>query len=594
MRAIVLLAALVFAAPAFGADWYVVEGAEDGDGTKEKPFKDPSLALDKAVPGDTIHVAQGSYSGKLKIGYLMIDKVGLTLVGGYKDKAFAERNPFLYPTFIKEDPANKNSSFAGGYIRIKENTVHDGTTVDGFWFDRADQNAYNPLTLAPPLCPGCLKVPLGSNTKPIIEFEGVDCHIRNSVFMNSALYAVRLNGDGSSLQNNLFLNVNYAGVDIYGKGRKVSKGPFHSFTIKNNTFVSAWNGTSQERAAGAFIVHNGNADIATENNIFHLSNGNASSMGWAFKDERNFKNDKWIHMKANAFSQLRGGIISIYDTGSKASFGVETVGDLSQVAVDASGNDKEEPGYTFDKQWLEYYIQAVPKDSPSNKKVDMNGFNQLRRMAGLPLDGGVVNLGGAYLAWKYPVAHVKTGAFFKTTNEKLKGRGLQADGPFAVVKSKTAEGAGGGTGPAAGGAAAAPAKEYQQVTWEDLLAKGESMADQAVAFKAYWTKTDQNYASGFGKTAKSYLEGATKDTHKIYVLRRVDKEADNKDPDIRAFVPITSPAIDYMNKKAMRQCQPRGACEFSFVVKGTVKAPGAKMSGKGPNILIAVDDIVAE
>ena len=51
-----------------GRDWFVRAGSTGGDGTREKPFRDPFQALEKAEGGDAIHVAGGDYFGKLRSG----------------------------------------------------------------------------------------------------------------------------------------------------------------------------------------------------------------------------------------------------------------------------------------------------------------------------------------------------------------------------------------------------------------------------------------------------------------------------------------------------------------------------------------------
>lgn len=61
---IAMLGLLLSATTVQARDWFVRAGSA-GDGTIEKPFKDPSLALEEASPGDTIHVAAGVYHGKL-------------------------------------------------------------------------------------------------------------------------------------------------------------------------------------------------------------------------------------------------------------------------------------------------------------------------------------------------------------------------------------------------------------------------------------------------------------------------------------------------------------------------------------------------
>jgi hypothetical protein len=592
-------AALCAAQPAQAKDWYVAAG-EDGDGTKEKPFDDAQRALDAAAAGDVIHVTQGEYHGKLRVGYWVIDRRGLTLVGGYKDKTFAERNPFKYPTMVKPLAGSKASSFDGSDIRVKHTTGyvdHWSTTIDGFWFDRKEQNGYAPLNAPPDKCPGCLTVPLGSNTKPVLVFEHPDCHIRNNVFMNTALYAVRVTGDGSSIENNLFLNTNYGGIDIFGKGDKLGKGyPFPKILIKNNTFVSAWNCCSLERGAGSFIIHGGNADISVTDNIFHLSNGNNASMGYAIKDERNFKADKWVHLLRNSLSQMRGGMATVYMTDLKASANIDYLKDLRDTPWEVKDNDEENPFYSLDKEWLDHYTLAIPKDDPSSIKVKMDDFNKMRSMLGLPLQAGSVKLGGQYLARYYPVDHVKTGSFFKPTNEKLKGRGIQADGPFAVVKASLAAPGGAAAAPGADpGGAAAPAKEYKAIDWATLWSTGDSLIDQPVKFKCHYAGTDQTFFGMAGSAKKEYLAGATNKTHVIYQLRNPAALQKGEYP-IKGFIPLGSAADVYIKKEARRACSDKKAdCDSSFMVQGVVKKAGDKVSfGLGPQVVISVDAITAE
>ncbi len=50
--------------PDLPRDWYVAEGSLPGDGSLEKPFHDPWLALYSAGPGDTIHISAGTYYGR--------------------------------------------------------------------------------------------------------------------------------------------------------------------------------------------------------------------------------------------------------------------------------------------------------------------------------------------------------------------------------------------------------------------------------------------------------------------------------------------------------------------------------------------------
>src|SRR5207248_8381170 len=79
-----------------GRDWFVTAGATGGDGSRQKPFKDPWQALEAAKPGDAIHVSQGEYFGKLKCGEWEVHTPYLSMLGGY-DKDFKERDPWSRP-----------------------------------------------------------------------------------------------------------------------------------------------------------------------------------------------------------------------------------------------------------------------------------------------------------------------------------------------------------------------------------------------------------------------------------------------------------------------------------------------------------------
>ena len=61
-----------------GKSIYVKKDAKDGDGSEEKPFGDIKSALDLASDGDTIIIANGSYSG-VNNSNLTVSQSGLTI-----------------------------------------------------------------------------------------------------------------------------------------------------------------------------------------------------------------------------------------------------------------------------------------------------------------------------------------------------------------------------------------------------------------------------------------------------------------------------------------------------------------------------------
>src|SRR5258708_1361158 len=78
-----------------GRDWFVAAGSAGGNGSREKPFKDPFQPLERCESGDSIHIAEGDYFGKLKMGMWRIDTPYIAVIGGY-DKEFTERNPWTH------------------------------------------------------------------------------------------------------------------------------------------------------------------------------------------------------------------------------------------------------------------------------------------------------------------------------------------------------------------------------------------------------------------------------------------------------------------------------------------------------------------
>ena len=99
-----LLLAAAVAAVAFGAqaaDIYVSlsTGKNKNAGTKEAPLKNLWKALENAADGDTIHLAEGVYPGKMKQNWFLIDKA-VSILGGYS-KELAERTPLEHKTRLK-------------------------------------------------------------------------------------------------------------------------------------------------------------------------------------------------------------------------------------------------------------------------------------------------------------------------------------------------------------------------------------------------------------------------------------------------------------------------------------------------------------
>ena len=144
MKKLVLCAVCAaFAASLCGADFYVSQaiGKKKAPGTKEAPFKAISDAVKKAKPGDTIHMAEGNYTGKLGTSEIVIDKP-VTLIGGYS-KDFSARDITKYPTMIQ--PKNeKNDTKGQSVVTLKlPNGKGPDMVIDGLVIDQGYMNSYH-------------------------------------------------------------------------------------------------------------------------------------------------------------------------------------------------------------------------------------------------------------------------------------------------------------------------------------------------------------------------------------------------------------------------------------------------------------------
>ena len=120
-------------------DLFVAAGGPVGDGTRARPFHDPWLALRQAAPGDRIHIAAGTYTGRGERSSWVVDTPELTVLGGYSPD-FARRTPWQTPTVF--------AAKAGLRVPNEPNMLqgiggHDGLVLDGLFFDGAGRDDYD-------------------------------------------------------------------------------------------------------------------------------------------------------------------------------------------------------------------------------------------------------------------------------------------------------------------------------------------------------------------------------------------------------------------------------------------------------------------
>ena len=274
------------AATALGGDLYVSQSTggsgRSADGSKEKPWRDLQVALDKAQAGDTVHVAAGNYLGTSDQGFLMMTSP-VNIVGGYATD-FSARDVLVNRTLVQPTTAQNGTSNTRALLSIGDpNKVRSfqagegGITIDGVIFDRGFSNGYHPTKGKPAgVDTGMLINPPGQGVNgdvdkvitiamPLIYLSNGfgDINVKNCVFANSGNYAIR--GTWSmgkiNISNNVFVNNTYAAVEIPGGGKDGEFSLSIDFGFNTALFNWARNNTLEDMGYGYRYMNNAHSDV---------------------------------------------------------------------------------------------------------------------------------------------------------------------------------------------------------------------------------------------------------------------------------------------------------------------------------------------
>ena len=336
-----------------GRDWYVRAEEKGGDGSKDKPFRDPYQALEKANAGDVIHVTAGEYGGKLKNGKWIVDKPWITLLGGY-DREFTTRDPWERPSLLQW-PADSKTTGQGYLVEGAGN--HTGLIVDGFVFDHRTLNRYFP------------DGSLDQSTSEKSEHVWVSSPrvvIRNCVFVNGAMGSLRMS-PAQTVENNIFVNQYSMAISVQGSGTALTP----PTVIRNNTILMVW-----ERRYGTRAVSTGNglqlqsdlkADI--EGNIFQFIDNNAIYSGASENNltlvDNAFSFNGWSNYRHEPKMIDDGNIAQLIDVGFKK----------------VSGNVLANPNIPLEAPAFEAYILRASAEEGSKLKPEQ--WADLRKTAGV-------------------------------------------------------------------------------------------------------------------------------------------------------------------------------------------------------------------
>ena len=341
-------------------DWFVAAGAKHGDGSREKPFHDPWLALFRASPGDIIHVAAGTYFGRYDRASWIIDCPNLTIRGGYSPD-FSRRTPWQTPSVFAVFPgyevARENNLFAG-------RSDHSGLVIDGLFFDASGRNTY-----ADPPSEGIRAWP--NMEGPIASFNATQVTIRNCVFANSANGGIELSGDASRFENNLVINIiGVAMLDLRSSSGENSQ----PIVVANNAFCFVHDPGPPCGAGGdqSIAVRIGRS-AAVQDNVF-VSCGNSAVT--FYRDANRISIDRNLFFLTSR-DIVNGRLQTAIDITEHNLDEIEDVGFKS-----CSGNVIVDPGLTgLRRDWLDAYSRHL---LANYIKPPRDSANALRTSAGLP------------------------------------------------------------------------------------------------------------------------------------------------------------------------------------------------------------------
>ena len=369
----ILVSLLAVSLEARAGDWYIKAGS-DGEGTKDKPFPDLWKALAKAVRGDVIHVAEGTYNGKGGSGHWVVSVPNLTLAGGYKAD-FSERNPFKYLTILERAKDFKGDwtglPESGAFIAGDIHKDHSGLVVDGFVMNGQTRNSYK----------GEGDINIDDSYKGAgFSASSRDVKVRNCVILNplgDGVY-VTWQGKENEISNCFIVNTFYNAIATR------SAQPDSVVTIKNCTGAFCWYYPSKGGGMSVFVGRQGKTVM--ESNVFMCNQTEGEEAGFGVCNT--FGNDE-TELRNNLFYLCQGGYYKYMDA-NKQSLVAWKPGDLKDLNQDAEnyvlaksgGNTDEDPKMAPDKDFFEKFSNFV---ASKPGKLNMDLMNEWRRSVGLNL-----------------------------------------------------------------------------------------------------------------------------------------------------------------------------------------------------------------
>lgn len=399
------VALLSLALPVQARDWYVSAARGKGKaGTVEKPAKDLGNIASQLQPGDVVHIAGGTYTGKGDNGADEIT-VPVSIIGGYDD-AFKARDPWgAHATILGGDNKSKNYR-PEPRLRI-DLSKYRGTemppiVVDGLIIDQGSQNRYkddkqleiirkaNPKSGENPTPDRGALIISASKTGNLDKAAHWEITVKNNIVMNSAptqgaLAVAGYRGSIITIENNIVIN--NTGSGIYAGTMYHGSDPGPQFTLKNNTVLFTWKYDAYAQSfSGNSLKIDDDAVVTATNNVF----------GFADRNGIHKSGNEKILLKDNAIFGNVG--TDFWETSGDQRIALDDLEDESETLhEDSGGNVGELVKVPVSEDFLKKYGARVLIDRnavEADIKAETTKANALRSILGLPLQAKDINVGG--------------------------------------------------------------------------------------------------------------------------------------------------------------------------------------------------------
>jgi hypothetical protein len=388
-------------------------GKNKNAGTKESPLKNIWKAVEKSQPGDVIHIAEGNYPGKMKCGWVQLDKP-VSLVGGYSPD-FAVRDPLKHKTMFqpKNDQNDKKGS-AMALLRIDfKNQKGFKMLIDGLIFDDGFASSYHEtkgkpegfdtgMWLEGPAMNKLRDKFPSANRYSLFATLGYgtagELEIRNCTFVNGSNFGVNINWfEGEvKMKNNVFCNNRMIGANVQSSNGQPGK---VKWEFENNTVLFTWSRLNDLADMGFGVRVNANVEAEIKNNIIGLN------VLTGFDNTKGNGKTKKIQLDGNVFFLNRESDVQMTVSPSVAKVRVDGFEDLEGTDGIESIEDNvdlADPKVFAGRINAKYLNSFLSMKYSEATKLDEGKCNGLRSVLGLPLQGTIKTTCDMY-ANRYPM-----------------------------------------------------------------------------------------------------------------------------------------------------------------------------------------------